>query len=115
MRLLIALFAGAVLLSCSSLSVFAQASRTVFMGGNELFRLCDGPPRSAEWGVCNGYIEGVADAYSATQYYCPADKVSLQQVVDIVLKYLRSHPEKRHYSAVTTIAVALREVFFCQQ
>jgi hypothetical protein len=57
------------------------------------------------------------DAFSWDGKLCvPRDKgVSQQQVRDIVVGYLRDHPELRLYSASSIASRALQEAFPCKE
>jgi Rap1a immunity proteins len=52
-------------------------------------------PRS----YCAGYVAAMSDALVATGHACMPVDVTVQQAVDVVMKYLRDHPEQRQYSA----------------
>lgn len=41
------------------------------------------------------------------------DKITFSQIIDVVLKYLTAHPERRHKSAQPLIRFALLESFPC--
>lgn len=46
-------------------------------------------------------------------YYCVPSRVTNQQVIDVVLKYLEAHPETRHFEAGSIVASAIHEAFPC--
>lgn len=84
--------------------------------GNELLQQCD-----HQYGkfVCLGYVLGVTDvlatlplidAYSA----CIPEGAIKRQVNDVVVAYLRNHPEQRQYIAVQLAAQALSDAFPCR-
>jgi Ssp1 endopeptidase immunity protein Rap1a len=88
-----------------------------FMDGNKLWELCSSNPLDSG---CGGYVEGVADAMSANLpsgvagfHAClPADQ-TIQQVADVVKRYLRDRPEDRGYTAASIVAKALQQAFPC--
>lgn len=94
-----------------------------FKTGNDLLRECeagDGPkPSMLMWGTCAGYVIGAADAigfWTAVEdgQSCIPTSSQAGQLRDIVVKYLRDHPETRHFEAYALIHVALGQAFSCK-
>ena len=56
-----------------------------------------------------GYILGVHDA--TTSLYGDKGKVTIQQMLSIVAKYLKAHPEKWNGPASDLVVEALKEAF----
>ena len=89
-----------------------------YVDGNSLLRYyeADSGPYSA--GLCIGYIIGVADTLGMNNYSaataCYASSVVTGQIRDVVISYLKSHPESRHYAADGVVALAISEAFPCQ-
>jgi hypothetical protein len=96
--------------------------------GNDLHKWCNGTasPRSDyikgfEFGSCSGFVMGVFETNSGVNggvagfKFCPPKKPDIQQLIDIVRKWLRDNPEKRHYSAESLVAVAFSEAFPCKK
>ena len=81
-----------------------------FVSGDDLFSKCgiNNP-------LCTGYITGVADIMSTNDDICLPKNGTIQQIVDIVVKYLSDHPQKRHYSASSEAGVALMQAFPCSK
>jgi hypothetical protein len=97
-----------------------QAGRTTFMSGNDLFDACGSPQRAL---VCFGYIEGIADAMQSTRNAggslagvraCLPEDATLGQLKDIVINFLRDHPETRHFTALSITAYAFSAAFPCR-
>jgi Rap1a immunity proteins len=88
-------------------------SFAVFMDGNALLRSCSAPRGDIYQGECLGYIQGVVDAGSANSRICPSVNIELQQLVDIVIRYLKAHPENRHLAAAQLVEIAVRSFFSC--
>ena len=88
-------------------------SQTNFYSGNDLYRYCSAGIGVAIENLCNAYIVGAVDVMMATGYVCLPKDFIAKQVVDIVINYLRAHPEKRHYTAASEISAALRD-FDCK-
>jgi hypothetical protein len=89
-------------------SVLSQESRGFFTG-NDLYDKC-----TAESVVCAAYVAGMADALSHDGTVClPQNNVTTRQLVDVVVAYLRAHPEMRNYSAASIGDVAFTQAFPC--
>jgi hypothetical protein len=90
-----------------------NAANAAFETGNRLLGYCTtSAPGPAEM-VCLGYVEGVADDMEAKRMICLPAHVTTGQLEDIVVRYLREHPESRHLVASELIAGALLETFPC--
>jgi hypothetical protein len=94
-------------------SVSAQAT-IYFQTGNELFALCnDRDPQQKAF--CMGTASGYSDMLQAMRETCADKNVSQGQVSDIVVKFLRIHPELRNLGAASLARAALKEAFPCPQ
>jgi len=98
-----------------------------FKTGEEVYREiepCDGdryPDCSREEQVtfwqAFGYIVGVLDLLSSSpdlQRCLPDQGVTKGQVKDVVMKYLRDHPQYRHETAARLVAGAIAEAWPCE-
>ena len=85
-----------------------------FASGNKIFADCSAPNSSAQRSICLGYIAGMADALEIAKLWCPPEGVTVGQTVDIVMKYLREHPEERHLTASGEGGLALAIAFPCK-
>jgi hypothetical protein len=83
-----------------------------FVGGNELFESCKSDNVGVQ-NICRGYIVGVVDAFDAQRIICTPENVSADQVRDIVVKWLRDHPENRHLQAATLVKAAIPDSWSC--
>lgn len=91
-----------------------------YLDGNELLTWCS----ESITARCGAYDMGVADAM---QFFrtdggnltgfraCIPPPVTSKQVEDIVMKFLREHPELRHLSAAGLVINALADAFPCPQ
>ena len=84
-------------------------------------RLDEGCNRSGEPGAyCMGYVIGVVDTFafveasSPTKKFCLPKNTSEEQVKDVVVQYLKDHPENRRYAAPSLIYTVLKEKFPCR-
>lgn len=98
----------------------AAALNGSFANGNALLADCDSSV-GYDRGACSGYISGVSDAIASYQtvhafpdFVCMPDQVQRGQIIDVVVKYLRDHPEKRHLGAASMVTAALRLAFPCE-
>jgi Rap1a immunity proteins len=97
-------------------SSFASAqAANAFLTGNCIFQKCDNAANSSESSFCAGYVAGITDALQRSRTVCLPKHVTVRQARDIIIKYLRNHPEERHYSAASEIALALKQAFPCDQ
>jgi hypothetical protein len=53
----------------------------------------------------------VVDSIPEGEGFAPADKVQMTQYVDVVLTYLRDHPNQRHLPAYYLTRTALSNAF----
>lgn len=89
------------------------------MSGNKLLSVCES---SAAWdrSACTAYVAGVVDLLEQLAFRdgvkCWAaipQQVTIDQMADIVLKYLREHPENRHYAGASNVGLAIEGTFPC--
>ena len=98
--------------------------------GNEFYASCSGPGASENY--CIGYVLGAIEGWSAAMgliregnpevhlhgialfALCPPDDHNLKQAFDIVVKYLRDHPEHRDRSMALLTRIALSEAWPCR-
>jgi hypothetical protein len=62
-------------------------------------------------GMCWGYVLGVMDSIPEGEGFDPDPGVRGSQYVDVVLAYLRNHPERRNLPAYGLIRHALADAF----
>jgi hypothetical protein len=93
-----------------------------FVTGNELFGLCT-DSGAASHNFCTGYVEGVVDAILVMNALktsglstgaCLQEKVTVDQVRDVVMQYLTAHPERRQQAAAGEALWALQAGFPCK-
>jgi hypothetical protein len=105
--------AGVVLMAVMVANAGAQAD---YRDGERLYADC--VPEEADWALfCQAYIAAIADAarhdpVDGDKVCVPAD-VKLEELVDIVSRSLKAHPENRHFGAAGLVAQALAEAFPC--
>lgn len=87
----------------------ATPANAGFTDGNELHSHC-GDKSGYLQGYCDGYIGGVADSIEQEQL-CLPDTVKFGQLRDVVLIFLRDHPQDRHFSASSLVIAAIKQAF----
>ena len=97
--------ATAVTLAC--LPTAARADMT----GNDLWRVCASKD-ARDNGLCYGYMTAIAEVIRQPaglfgHHACLSDDTAIQQIVDVVKRYLDQHPEVRHYGSFGLLAPAL--------
>jgi hypothetical protein len=105
--------ATAVVVVVMSVSVGARASG-VFMDGNDLYGFC---ASGGFFQQCSGYIDAIPNAYSPinASTACEPQSIANGQAVDVVRRYLATHPEQRYKPASSLVLVALAEAFPCRR
>lgn len=93
-------------------SVLAQ-DFMAFESGNELFDVCNARVNDQRQLFCVGYIEGASDALNSQGTICTPKDITVRQTVDVILNYLRKHPEQRHMAAPVLTGAALVQAFPC--
>ena len=98
----------------------APSHANSFMTGNELYTRCQSTLRE-NIDICSAYIGGVVDGQnvitstlSINGVFCEPEGVTVQQLMDVVARWLRQHPEKRHYTAASLTLEALDDAFPCR-
>jgi Rap1a immunity proteins len=86
----------------------------VFTSGNQLLAMCSAPQGSEPLSRCLAYVAGVSDSVAELDYVCGTPAITVGQSVDVVVKYLRAHPETRHLSGASQAAHALEQAFPCK-
>ena len=105
-----------LLLSGRSLSQ-EDAVRVILsdVSGNTLLHRCTSD-EGGDLNFCVGYIEGIRDAtvlcdLNGKQRTDIPAEVTSEQMKDVVVKYLRDHPEERHKQGALLVIYALRLAF----
>ena len=104
----------AIILSLLLLGGTTQ-SYAQFYDGNSLYQVCDQRGNNYSSGVCGGYVIGTIDTYLLTKSYplCLPTNATAGQLTDVVIRYLETRPDQRHYAAASVVWTALTESFPC--
>ena len=62
-----------------------------------------------------GYVDGIADAAAGLGYACYPNGVGRDEIREVVLKYLRDHPERLGDPAALLVLNGLFEAFPCKR
>lgn len=96
----------------------AGAANGRILTGNDLLAACESPTGSFLRAQCLGYLEGVFDRDAiarwegAPHYICALpDGVTIGQLFDVVVAYLKENPAVRQQQAASLAATAVREAF----
>jgi hypothetical protein len=110
------------LLLCAGLAV-GPGAQAQFFDGDELLRVCSAKENSAVFspGVCSGYIMGVIDGLECAggepepgkAGFTIGEDVSISELVDTVLTYLKTNPDRHDDWAGILIRDALRKNYPC--
>jgi hypothetical protein len=95
-----------------------QAISVSGLNGHDLLRLCTSRAGSSELNFCFGYIEGIRDsliwvavARKSKPPVAIPDKMTQEQLANVIVKYLNEHPEKQDRAAGLVVLVALKQAF----
>lgn len=87
-----------------------QGYSPYFQSGDQLYDHCSTGPDA----YCMGYVAGETDTLTTYRFACLPPNATVREAVDIVMNFLRAHPETRHYSAASDVAVALKDAIPCK-
>jgi hypothetical protein len=100
---------------CASIAGYQGRHVAAFEDGERLFGQCTD---AVSEGACLNYIAGIADAmtnrnpiYRAKA--CVPDNVQIYQLRDVVVGFLRDHPEIRQQVGAQLVASAFQQSFPC--
>jgi len=85
-----------------------------FDSGNALFDNCNNASDASKQSHCLAHIAGVSDVLDGMHIICTGGHVSLDQIKNVVVKYLREHPEQRDADADDSTSIALVQSFPCK-
>jgi len=93
----------------------AEGPSSSWTTGSELRTTCE----AAALGPCLGYAVAIADVMvngnTITSWRaCIPEAATTGQLKDIAVRYLRDHPDERHYGAASLVAAAFAQAFPCK-
>jgi hypothetical protein len=115
---------GLFALLVASLSGSSRPALADFQSGNSLLSRCRSDASLADRQYCLGYVTGAADfaiqdernnkAMDKVCWINIPDGVTSGQLLEILVKYLREHPERLHYQGGYLIIEAFHQAFPCK-
>jgi hypothetical protein len=117
-----------VVLMCWSVTSNAQSSQNVWHSGNDFLSICavdaDKSPTEQTLAelratsACIPYLRGLHDGIVVATAevhapYCAPAEVTNNQMEQILVKYLRDHPERAHYLTPVLFLDAMGTAFPC--
>ena len=104
---------NAVFLAALLVAGSAAAHGLSPVDGNKLLSVCS----AKEGAACEGYILGVVGMLSEEREskspVCISPSVTAPQLHDVLLKFLRAHPESRSLKGAGLTVLALHQAFPC--
>lgn len=100
--------------TCAPNLGYGQEQLRYMETGNDLLRVCQSEGQF-DRGVCDGYVTAVSQMAQIADHACYPQGVTLGQGEDVVVQYLKGHPESRQRVAATLAAKALTEAFPCKE
>lgn len=100
----------------------AEAANTTFMfeNGETLLAKCEN--KAPEYALaCTAYIVGAVDGIKKDIFLgrapdnCWPAQMAAEQVRGIVIKYLKTYKDQRHFPASLIVSVALNDAFACKK
>jgi hypothetical protein len=102
------------------LNTFVYSQRVSTTSGNALLESCESKEEFQQ-AFCSGYVQGATDldgmegaAFPERRRSCVGENVTNGQIEDVVVKYLRDHPEERHVLAAILVVKAAAKAFPCK-
>lgn len=105
-------------------------ARGGFLTGNELYQNCTAALNTAQMATCLGFVAGFFDGYffgygEASHFnrspgtpmvpatFCTRPNITIGQIRDVAVKFLRDNPQSRHLDAETLLTLAFGAAFPC--
>ena len=86
-------------------TVMARPAGAQFYSGNKLHEVCNAADETRILAAaCVGYVTGAFDFFVWRKGACVPNTVSMAHLTDVVMTYLKEHPEKRHLVAAENVA-----------
>ena len=96
----------------------AHSRNVVSNDGNELLELCSNSDYFSQ-GYCMGYIRALSSGvnlilYTGGKQICYQPNITVGQMRDVVVSYIRRNPQSRNKDAIVLVSWALAEAWPCQ-
>jgi hypothetical protein len=100
--------------------LYIPASHSQVFPGTMFYQYCMASPNTQEYAICVSFLRGFSEGiYAGDQgaahgvHYCGPASMDMTQILLIVQKYMREHPEDLHKAAGVNVATALWSAFPC--
>lgn len=103
-------------------AVMPQQAKANFYSGNEVYSNClalrSDDTYYQKYAMCMAYVSGAYDAIELARDInsaprCGPDGLTVGQLKDVVVKYMREHPENRNYSAASLVLLSMVDAWGC--
>lgn len=94
-------------------------AKAAFYSGNDMLAKCQSGLGNADYAICLGYVEGVADSLDyglfnmSGQPGCIPDGVTAGQLKDVLVKALNDDPANRNLSAFFLAKISFIAAWHC--
>ena len=94
-----------------------QAARAEAGDGNSLLQVCG--PDSSMYALCLGQVSAYVRAFTFAQVagmeevYCMPRNATVGQAIDVLVKYLKENPSKRHAGGEVIFLASMSEAWPC--
>lgn len=103
-----------LLLLCLCASPATAKSKWLYLEGNLVLERCEGAD-AYDIGFCRGAALAFSDAMEHQGTVCQPEGTDGQQVIDVLVNYLKAHPESRHRAAYELAEQAFPQVWPCSE
>ena len=95
-------------------TVMARPVGAQFYSGNKLHEVCNSTDETRILAAaCVGYVTGAFDFLVWRKEACVPNTVSMAHLTDVVMTYLKEHPEKRNLVAAEIVAAVTTNAWPC--
>jgi Rap1a immunity proteins len=109
-----------VLFIATLVAGMATCAKAASMKGNQLLQYCTTTTEHRI--ICIGYVLGFVDATvfwmvnaSGISICIPSEDVTIDQIADVVVKWLKAHPQDLKQAAGFLVATILEETWPCRE
>lgn len=105
-----------LLITMMTLLGLSLPSNAAFKTGTDIYQDCTtDEDRYFVQGYCLGYIIGAYDALPRAPKRCAPQRLSAQDLQDVVVNYLRVRPQDRHLPAAGLVEAAIKDAWPCPE
>jgi hypothetical protein len=115
----------------TSVAVLFLATTLVPVSANDteiFFKACNGRSEDKNLKICEWYIVGVLDGFATSRavaielngfpdfhIFCAPKHVTTGQTIELIVAWIKNHPQDKQYTGATVIARALKDAFPCPE